>query len=881
MYPHYCMGKILSIAYHALCFFCFGFFTFVCIASSSQMCSARALFSVTCLLGTSVHMRGARADDGLTSASTAYNVLDGYVCVQKSNIVKEVSISSASQTGFTTVCAMLCDSHDDCIGFNTIFDLRLCYLLGDCKQRPRQESEAAGNGAHLQSYKLKTAGKEKNLFSGSGSGSGLRVETRAQTSGACDGNPLQHFGGARPGIRAKAKLVLGLPIMNIASVSECADRCLDFTDGEMGSTYTGQGKSGVAGELAIVAGGQCLSFSYVEPKSKCYLSTAKDVKDTFSSRIFVHYSKMPTCRNTSQDLNGAGNNDADTDTAATDVEGDGEGKAAEGEAGGETVADADADANDEKVLDGGSGDKPRTTSVATPTASTASSLASATSPSTITSTTPPTTPSTTALPTSLTATLLTTSSSRSLSLPSDAIQDEGRDGKGSAGVDGGKTIAGAGTTTTTVTTSFPYGGQATPKDAGGSIDDDAVRVTVNATAVGDALLFSTATPNAVSAATIVGVGFGSFALVVLVAVTVHCAHVRGCVGGGGSSMKYEISRRAAAAAHAECVAAEPERSTSFGTSGTMQNPTRASKCAPRPRDRGQSPPALPHRPSLARGAALSSPRIGVAEPQAPRPLMAATMNGDTYPAMVGRMCTYDTATQFVTQRSCSFTAAAPHVGPIQPASTSPTSSEHYYSQIAELELDDDVQYAIPITPTAPPTPESPYGPNTSINAQYAIAITPTSPAATIPWYSNDSVATPTVPTLSRTLPNAPPQLAVPASNTVRSTSTIIVSKSSAVPPHHHRHRRRQQQQLLQQQQQPIWLDQDYACLESSARPRMVSVLSAAAAAMPTPVAGAGAGVLELLGVGSGEHGGHVGHNVEVAEAEEESLYDYPLDNTEC
>lgn len=62
---------------------------------------------------------------------------------------------------------------------------------------------------------------------------------------------------------------------------------------------------------------------------------------------------------------------------------------------------------------------------------------------------------------------------------------------------------------------------------------------------------------------------------------------------------------------------------------------------------------------------------------------------------------------------------------------------------------------------------------------------------------------------------------------------------------------------------------------------MVSVLSAAAAAMPTPVAGAGAGVLELLGVGSGEHGGHVGHNVEVAEAEEESLYDYPLDNTEC
>ena len=59
---------------------------------------------------------------------------------------------------------------------------------------------------------------------------------------------------------------------------------------------------------------------------------------------------------------------------------------------------------------------------------------------------------------------------------------------------------------------------------------------------------------------------------------------------------------------------------------------------------------------------------------------------------------------------------------------------------------------------------------------------------------------------------------------------------------------------------------------------MVSVLSAAAAAMPTPGAGAGAGV---LGVGSGEHGGHVGHNVEVAEAEEESLYDYPLDNTEC
>eukprot|EP00729_Bicosta_minor_P030097 gene30097-10296_t len=59
---------------------------------------------------------------------------------------------------------------------------------------------------------------------------------------------------------------------------------------------------------------------------------------------------------------------------------------------------------------------------------------------------------------------------------------------------------------------------------------------------------------------------------------------------------------------------------------------------------------------------------------------------------------------------------------------------------------------------------------------------------------------------------------------------------------------------------------------------MVSVISAAATAMPTPVAGAGAGV---LGVGSGEYGGHVGHNVEVAEAEEELLYDYPLDNTEC
>ena len=89
-----------------------------------------------------------------------------------------------------------------------------------------------------------------------------------------ESNPLSFFGNAQIGVRTKATAVLGLPVTNVADVGACAKLCLE---------HAGDGED-------------CLSFSFVSSKSKCYLSDTTEKKALFSSAIFTHYAKLDACR---------------------------------------------------------------------------------------------------------------------------------------------------------------------------------------------------------------------------------------------------------------------------------------------------------------------------------------------------------------------------------------------------------------------------------------------------------------------------------------------------------------------------------------------------------------------------------------------------------